>query len=50
VVSRWENRANWEVWFNTSEKAEIQNKIDKLTEEKTEHTVCAPIVPGQEFR
>ena len=50
VVSRWENRANWEVWFNSSERAEIQNKIDELTEEKTEYTFHAPMVPGQELR
>lgn len=45
VVSRWESRANWEVWFNSIERAEIQNKIDELTGEKTEYTIYAPMVP-----
>jgi heme-degrading monooxygenase HmoA len=48
VVSRWESRENWEAWRNSSERAEIQNKIDQLTGEKTEYTIYVPMVPGRE--
>ena len=48
VVSRWENREYWELWRNSSKRAEIQNKIDQLTGEKTEYTIYVPMVPGRE--
>jgi heme-degrading monooxygenase HmoA len=44
VVSRWENRENWEKWLNSDERARIQDKIDSLTGEKTEYTIYAPMV------
>ena len=45
VVSRWEAREDWERWQSSAERSEIQKKIEDLTEEQTEYTVYAPMVP-----
>ena len=48
VVSRWENREYWEAWRSSRQRAEIQDKIDELTGEKTKYTIYVPMVPGRE--
>jgi heme-degrading monooxygenase HmoA len=45
VVSRWETREDWERWQHSEERSEIQKKIEHLTEEQTEYTIYAPMVP-----
>ncbi len=45
VVSRWENREDWERWQHSEERSEIQKKIEDLTQEQTEYTIYAPMVP-----
>lgn len=47
VVSRWERREDWERWRHSSERSEIQKKIEELTQEHTRYTVYAPMVPRQ---
>ena len=47
VVSRWEKREDWERWLHSEERSEIQKKIEELTQEQTEYTVYAPMVPRE---
>ena len=49
VVSRWETREDWETWLKSEERSEIQKKIEGLTEEQTEYTIYAPMVPREKF-
>ena len=49
VISRWETREDWEAWLHTEERSEIQKKIEDLTEEQTEYTIYAPMVPRKKF-
>lgn len=49
VVSRWEDREDWERWLRSEERSEIQQKIEALTDEQTEYTVYAPMVPGKKL-
>jgi heme-degrading monooxygenase HmoA len=49
VVSRWETREDWETWLKSEERSEIQKKIEALTEEQTEYTIYAPMVPREKF-
>ena len=49
VVSRWETREDWETWLQSEERSEIQKKIEDLTEEQTEYTIYAPMVPREKF-
>ena len=49
VVSRWETREDWERWLHSEERSEIQNKIEEVTEEQTEYTIYAPMVPRKKF-
>lgn len=39
VISTWQSRENWKAWFRSSQRAEIQDKIDALLEAKTEYGV-----------
>ena len=39
VVSTWESIEDWERWFNSSERKEIQLQIDSLLEEETSYAV-----------
>ena len=49
VVSRWETREDWERWRLSKERSEIQKKIEDLTQEQTEYTVYAPMVPRKKI-
>ena len=44
VVSEWESLEYWYVWMKSEKRADIQNKIDKLTGEKTEYSIYAHMV------
>ena len=44
VVSVWQTLEHWYVWMKSEKRAEIQNKIDDLTGEKTEYSIYAPMV------
>jgi heme-degrading monooxygenase HmoA len=46
VVSRWESREHWEAWSGSSERSNIQEKIEEITGLKTEHTIYGPMVPS----
>ena len=44
VVSEWESLEYWYSWMKSEKRAEIQNKIDRLSGEKTEYTIYAHMV------
>ena len=37
VVTKWQSIHYWNQWFQSEERAEIQNKIDKLLGEETQY-------------
>ena len=44
VVSEWESLEYWYSWMKSEKRAEIQNKIDRLSGEKTEYIIYAHMV------
>lgn len=44
VVSRWESVDDWNRWRHSSQRTEIEQKIEALTGEKTEYNLYAPMV------
>ena len=44
VISEWQSLEDWYRWMKSDKRAEIQNKIDKLTGEQTEYSIYAPMV------
>ena len=45
VISRWETVGDWQNWVRSKERAEIDQKIESLTEEKSEYHIYSPMVP-----
>ncbi len=41
VISTWKSVNDWKSWVSSKQRAEIQDKIDALLEEKTEYSVYA---------
>jgi heme-degrading monooxygenase HmoA len=39
VISTWQSAESWKAWFRSSQRAEIQEKIDALLEAKTEYGI-----------
>ena len=44
VVSRWESIDDWNRWRHSSQRTEIEQKIEALTGEPTEYNLYAPMV------
>ena len=44
VVSRWESIDDWNRWRHSSERTNIEQKIEALTGEPTEYNLYAPMV------
>ena len=44
VISEWQSLEDWYAWMKSSERADIQAKIDVLTGEQTECRIYAPMV------
>ena len=44
VISRWETVGDWDNWVRSQERAEIDQKIEILTEEKSEYQIYSPMV------
>lgn len=42
VLSKWETAENWEAWFATKERREIQGKVDSLIGERTFYEIFKP--------
>ena len=53
VVSRWESIDDWNRWRQSKQRSAIEQKIEKLTGEKTEYNIYAPMLAdtdhGQAF-
>ena len=39
VISTWQSIADWNKWFEKTERTEIQDKIDELLGEKTTYEI-----------
>ena len=42
VVSKWETEQNWNDWFSSRQRREIQGKIDSLIGERTFYEIFKP--------
>lgn len=43
VVSKWETAENWNTWFASKERRDIQGKIDSLIGERTFYEIFNPL-------
>jgi heme-degrading monooxygenase HmoA len=44
VVSRWETKENWKVWFQSQERRDLQGKVDSLIGERTGYEIFKPVI------
>jgi heme-degrading monooxygenase HmoA len=44
VVSKWQSLEDWYNWMKSSQRKQIQDKIDVLSHEETEYSIYAPMV------
>ena len=42
VVSKWETEADWDAWYQSNQRREIQGKIDSLIGERTFYEIFKP--------
>jgi len=42
VVSKWETEADWDSWYQSNQRREIQGKIDSLIGERTFYEIFKP--------
>lgn len=43
VVSKWETAENWQEWFTSKERRDIQGRIDSLIGERTFYEIFKPL-------
>ena len=43
VLSKWDTTEDWERWFTSKERKDIQNQIDSLIGERTFYEVFQPL-------
>ena len=48
VVSRWESIDDWNRWRQSEQRSAIEQKIEKLTGEKTEYNVYVPMLADKD--
>ena len=41
-VSKWETEADWDAWYQSNQRREIQGKIDSLIGERTFYEIFKP--------
>jgi len=46
VISTWNSMTDWNAWFNTPERQELQARIDALLGEETRYRFYEPLVGG----
>ncbi|MGD9332837.1 MAG: antibiotic biosynthesis monooxygenase [Desulfobacterales bacterium] len=46
VISTWNRREDWNNWFDTPERRELQAQIDQLLGEETQYRFFEPLVGG----
>ena len=44
VVSKWETEENWQAWFNSKERRDLQGNIDSLIGERTFYEIFKPVI------
>ena len=45
VISRWESIDDWKRWFHSSQRAEKESEIEKLSGKTAKYEIFAPMVP-----
>lgn len=43
VISAWESAADWQKWFTSKERRELQAKVDSLIGERTFYEIFEPV-------
>ena len=43
VIAKWETPDDWQKWFHSKERRDIQGKVDSLIGEKTFYEVFEPV-------
>ena len=43
VVSKWETEDNWQAWFNSKERRDLQGNVDSLIGERTFYEIFKPV-------
>ncbi len=43
VISKWETAADWEKWFGSSARRDVQGQIDSLIGERTFYELFEPV-------
>ncbi len=43
VVSKWATAENWQAWFQSKERRDIQGKVDSLIGERTFYEIFKPV-------
>ena len=46
VISTWHTEADWNTWYNSDARRQLQQQIDDLLGEKTEYRIYEPLVGG----
>ena len=44
VISTWNSRKDWDAWFDTAARRELQDRIDELLGEETQYRFFEPLV------
>ncbi len=45
VISKWETVGDWHNWVRNQDRIAIEQKIEILTEEKSDYHIYSPMVP-----
>ncbi|MDJ0621651.1 MAG: antibiotic biosynthesis monooxygenase family protein [Desulfocapsaceae bacterium] len=43
VISAWESTKDWQLWFTSSERRDLQGKVDSLIGERTFYEIFEPV-------
>jgi heme-degrading monooxygenase HmoA len=43
VISKWKTEENWEAWFNSKERRNLQGNVDSLIGERTFYEIYKPM-------
>lgn len=43
VVSKWETEENWQAWFKSKERRDLQGNVDSLIGERTFYEIFKPV-------
>lgn len=44
VISKWETEENWEAWFKSNERRDLQGKVDSFIGERTFYEIFKPTI------